>query len=221
MNRSKRAKGRTRNRAAREAALITAAGKLFASRGYEATTTREIAASADCAEGLIHRYFKGKSGLLLALIRLQVSQEVVDLGTKLPLSANIEDEILQLVNFEVEHMWANREFLRVIIPRAIVDPTLGHVISRIGPAQRAKAIAARLRKYEESRVLPDLELEALADSIGIVGFMYGFMRPVLLGHDRRRARDMAIAIAKLLSRNFCYDVTDNFSSRDHLAADPA
>jgi len=45
------------------------------------------------AERLIHRYFKGKSGLLLALIRLQVSQEVVDLGTKLPLSANIEDEI--------------------------------------------------------------------------------------------------------------------------------
>jgi len=66
MNRSKPAKGRTRNRAAREAALITAAGKLFASRGYEATTTREIAACADCAEGLIHRYFKGKSGLLLA-----------------------------------------------------------------------------------------------------------------------------------------------------------
>ena len=216
MNRT-RTNGRTRNRAAREAALIAAAGKLFASRGYEAATTREIAASADCAEGLIHRYFKGKSGLLLALIRLQVSQEVVDLGTNLPLATNIEDEILQLVNFEVEHMWDNREFLRVIIPRAVVDPTLGQVISRIGSAQRAKAISARLRKHAASRVLPDVELEALADSIGIVGFMYGFMRPVLLGHDRRRAKDMAMAIAKLLSRNFCYAVTDDLSGRNHLA----
>jgi len=215
MNRPRNTNGRTRNRAAREAALITAAGKLFASRGYEASTTREIAASADCAEGLIHRYFKGKSGLLLALIRLQVSQEVVDLSTKLPLATNIEDEILQLVNFEVDQMWDNREFLRVVIPRTVVDPTLGQVISRIGPAQRAKAISTRLRKHPESRVLPDME--ALADSIGIVGFMYGFMRPVLLGHDRRRAKDMAMAIAKLLSRNFCYAVTDDLSSRNHLA----
>jgi len=213
MSRPRNPNGRTRNRAAREAALIAAAGKLFASRGYEASTTREIAAFADCAEGLIHRYFKGKSGLLLALIRLQVSQEVVDLNTKLPLAANIEDEILQLVNFEVEHMWDNREFLRVIIPRTVVDPTLGQVISKIGPAQRAKAISARLRKHPESRILPDVELEALADSIGIVGFMYGFMRPVLLGHDRRRAKDMAMAIAKLLSRNFCYAVTDDLSNQ--------
>lgn len=217
MSRPRNPNGRTRNRAAREAALIAAAGKLFASRGYEASTTREIAASADCAEGLIHRYFKGKSGLLLALIRLQVSQEVVDLSTKLPLATNIEDEILQLVNFEVDQMWDNREFLRVVIPRTVVDPTLGQVISRIGPAQRAKAISTRLRKHPESRVLPDTELEALADSIGIVGFMYGFMRPVLLGHDRRRAKDMAMAIAKLLSRNFCYAVTDDLSSRNHLA----
>jgi hypothetical protein len=58
-----------------------------------------------------------------------------------------------------------------------------------------------------------VELEALADSIGIVGFMYGFMRPVLLGHDRRRAKDMAMAIAKLLSRNFCYAVTHDLPNQ--------
>ena len=59
---------RLRNRESREAALLSAAGKLFAARGYEATTTREIAACAGCAEGLISRYFRGKAGLLRALI---------------------------------------------------------------------------------------------------------------------------------------------------------
>ena len=66
--------GRVRNRAIREESLVAAAGRLFASRGYEATTTRQIASEAGCAEGLIHRYFQGKEGLLLALIRSRTSR---------------------------------------------------------------------------------------------------------------------------------------------------
>ena len=73
-----------RNRRAREQALIEAASKLFASRGFEATTTREIAAKAGCAEGLIHRYFQSKAGLLLAIIQARVSQEVVVLSERVP-----------------------------------------------------------------------------------------------------------------------------------------
>src|SRR2546428_9613898 len=114
----KQVQERKRNRFARERALILAAGKLFASRGYDATTTREIAACAGCAEGLIHRYFSGKAGLLLALIRFRVSQEVLDLTDGLPLAPNLQQEILQLLDWEVEHMWRDRDFLRVIIPRA-------------------------------------------------------------------------------------------------------
>jgi len=193
--------GRTRNRRARERALLLAAGKLFASRGYDATTTREIAAAAGCAEGLIHRYFQGKAGLLLALIRLRASREVVDLTANLQCAGNIEDEIVQLVDFEVEHMWNDREFLRVVIPRALFDADLGPIVSRIGPAQRAKAITARLRKYPPATQLPETDLEALADAIGVIGFMYGFMRPVVLGHDHAHSKKTALTVARLLARN--------------------
>ena len=59
---------RKRDRAGKQQALMMAAARLFAERGFEATTTREIAAAASCAEGLIHRYFGGKDGLFRALI---------------------------------------------------------------------------------------------------------------------------------------------------------
>src|SRR5437867_12612450 len=85
---------RKRNRTAREEALVAAASKLFASRGYVSSTTRDIAAAAGCAEGLIHRYFGGKEGLLLALIKRQVSQEVVDLAT-LPLASTMAGGVVQ------------------------------------------------------------------------------------------------------------------------------
>src|SRR5579862_6982017 len=109
---------RKRNRLAKQHALINAALKLFAARGYDATTTREIAACAGCAEGLIHRYFNGKSGLLLALMSAHASQEVKDLSTSLPTEATLEDEIRQIVNWEVDRMWKDRDMFRVTIPHA-------------------------------------------------------------------------------------------------------
>jgi len=189
-----------RNRAARERALIAAASRLFASRGFESTTTREIAAEAGCAEGLIHRYFQGKAGLLLAIVESRASQEVQDLTHGLKAAATVQEEIRQLVDFELTRMWEDREFFRVIIPRLFVDPGLADRISRIGPLQRARLIRERLRKYKACRNFSKAELDALAHFVGVVGFMFGFMRPVSLGHDRARARRMAETMATLMVR---------------------
>jgi AcrR family transcriptional regulator len=193
---------RKRNRTARERALLLAASKLFASRGYEATTTREIAARAGCAEGLIHRYFANKAGLLLAIIKCQVSQEVLDLNARLPLAPSVGAEIIQLVDWEVERMWGDREFLRVVIPRALLDPRLGQVFTRIGPLERTKAFDERLRKFKECRALPDQEIDALAHFVSVLGFTFGFMRPMVLRQDRDRARKMAATIARIVARYF-------------------
>jgi AcrR family transcriptional regulator len=192
---------RKRDRAAKQSALIQAATELFAVRGFERTTTRAIAARAGCAEGLIHRYFNGKAGLLLAIIHSRVSQEVVDLSDKLPLPMKLEDEILQLVDWELDRMWEDRDFLSVIIPRALVDPEIGPVLSKIGPPRHAKAIAERLKRFKQCRSLPDEEREAVALFIGVVGFVFGFMRPVVLGRDRNEARKTALTLANIFVRS--------------------
>jgi TetR/AcrR family transcriptional regulator, regulator of cefoperazone and chloramphenicol sensitivity len=191
---------RRNDRAAKQKALIVAASKLFASKGYEATTTREIAASAGCAEGLIHRYFSGKAGLLQALLEYRISKDVADLAQHVRPARSLEDECLQLVNWAVEHMWADREFLRVAIPRALLDPSFGQMLRRVGPLQMARAMAARLKKFRECRALPDPELDALAQFVTVMGFMFGFMRPAVLRQDRKTAANIAATIAKLLVR---------------------
>jgi AcrR family transcriptional regulator len=192
---------RKRNRVARQRALISAASKLFARRGFEATTTREISALAGCAEGLIHRYFKGKAGLLLAIVESRASDEVRDLTHGLKAAPTLREEIQQLVEFEVARMWEDREFFRVIIPRLFVDRGFGDRISKIGPLQRARLIRERLLKFQECRNLSKAEQDALAHFVGVIGFMFGFMRPVSLGHDRARARRMAKTMASLIVRS--------------------
>ena len=192
--------GRVRNRSAREESLVTAAGRLFASRGYEATTTREIASEAGCAEGLIHRYFKGKEGLLLALIRARTSREFLDMNQRLRLAPSLEEEVVQLVEFELKRMWDDREFLRVLIPRAHLDPHLGPVLKRIGPSRRAETIGERLKAVGRGKNISGKELEVVSHFIGIMGFIYGYMRPVILGDDPAKARELAVATARMLVR---------------------
>jgi len=189
---------RIRDRAAKKQALIRAALGLFASKGYEVTTTREIAASAGCAEGLIHRYFKGKAGLLAAMIEHRVSKEVLDPSQQLRPASNLADEFLQLVDREVERMWESRDFLRVFIPRAIVDPSVGSVISKALISGRAKAISERLKHHESCATLTQDAMEALAQTVEMLGLVFGFVRPVLLGHDRVGAKKMAATVARIL-----------------------
>jgi AcrR family transcriptional regulator len=195
-----RANGK-RDRRAKQAALIRAATKLFATRGYEATTTREIAALAGCAEGLIHRYFRGKAGLLFALMRAHAAEEAVQLSARLPRARALHQEIQQLLEWELNRMWKERDFLRVTIPRAILDRRVGQFVSRVGPGRHAKAIGDRLKHYQgNGTALPDEDIEALANAIGALGFAFGFMRQVVFGFNREQTKALAARIAAIFSR---------------------
>jgi AcrR family transcriptional regulator len=192
--------GRIRNRAAREHALVAAARRLFAKRGYEATTTREIAAEAGCAEGLIHRYFQGKEGLLLAIARSCTSRESVDMSKTLPRPSGLNHEIAQLLEYEIERVWEDRELLRVLIPRALLDSDMTHILNRIGPSRRMHLIRERLKAACDGKSVPDSEIETVAQFIGNMGFMLGFLRPVVLGDERVHAKALATMTAALLAR---------------------
>jgi AcrR family transcriptional regulator len=189
---------RKRDRAGKKQALLQAALRLFSSRGYEATTTREIAASAGCAEGLIHRYFNGKAGLLPALVEDLMSKDVEYIGFRLAQASTLEEEFLKLISWEIDLAWEKRDLFRVFIPRALVDPSVSSVMNQAVLLARSGLIAKRLRRYPQCMHLEPPELEALAQSVGMLGMVFGFMRPVLLGQDRAAAKEIGIAHAKML-----------------------
>lgn len=189
---------RVRNRGARERALIEAAAKLFAEKGYEHTTTREIAAKAGCAEGLISRYFEGKAGLLKKLIDHQISQKQ---STPPALPSTLQEEVRRLIEEEVQLLWDDREFHKMITPIMLLDPSLGRQLSQ-SPDRRAATIVERLRNYKECADFSNDELQALAMSIVGLGFLFGFWRPIAMAQNREHAKRMAMSMALILSRAF-------------------
>jgi AcrR family transcriptional regulator len=54
---------REANKARTRAAVLDAAQRLFAERGYQSTTVREIAEAAGVTERTFYRYFEGKEGI--------------------------------------------------------------------------------------------------------------------------------------------------------------
>jgi AcrR family transcriptional regulator len=188
-----------RNRSAKQKALISAATSLFARRGYEATTTREIAARAGCAEGLIHRYFGGKSGLLFDIVKLHVAQDQATTVER-PACTTLEAEIRKLMDWQLDHLWKEREFLSVAFSCAILQPRLGELLRQHMPA-RAGLIAQRIRFYKHCHFSNDGDIEALAHALISLSFEFGFIRPAILRQNRQQTRNLARKAADLLSRS--------------------
>ena len=59
---------RERQAAARKKRILDAAARVFARKGYQRATTKEIADEADVGEGTIYSYFGSKRDLLLSLV---------------------------------------------------------------------------------------------------------------------------------------------------------
>jgi AcrR family transcriptional regulator len=190
-----------RDKALRQRTLIEAATAVFAEHGYDAATTHEVAERAGCSEGLIHRYFGGKRGLLLAIIESQCVEIVERLGSALPQADSPEEEIEQLLLWHLAGMWERRDLMRVSVSEAIIDPQVGRSVNDSINRRRVDLIIERLRCHQEGgRLRDDVDLEVIAQAVAGLGFALGFMGQVVFCMDRNHVKHLAADIARVLSR---------------------
>lgn len=183
----------------RRLALIEAAVEVFAERGYDAATTREVAVRAGCAEGLIHRYFGGKQGLLLAAIEEKHEALAAGLSAAVAAAGTVAEKITGLITGPMEEMWDHRAFLRVAIARSIVDPEVGQTIGGFIARHRVEFMAERLGAHQRAGALRgDIDIHALAEAISGLSFSLGFMAQVVFGEEREGVRKLALEAARII-----------------------
>lgn len=192
------------DKAARQRALIESASTVFAEVGYDAATTREIAERAACAEGLIHRYFGGKQGLLLAMLERKVNDFTAQYCATAPDRDTLAMQIEGMLLFPLRAMWEQQDVMRVAVSQATTGMAGGGAAARAMSAnlhrERVAMIADKLAQHRAAgRLDAGMDVDAAAETIAGLGFFYGFTQPVIMGLDRaeveRRARQSARIIA--------------------------
>ena len=118
-----------RRRARTRQALLDSARRLFASKGFEATTIAQIAEEADTAHGSFYNHFRTKDEVLAAIFEETLSRQLEILEAR---RGGVEDpaervsighrNLLASVRTDAEWGWL---LLRLEIPHRIVGRVLG------------------------------------------------------------------------------------------------
>jgi AcrR family transcriptional regulator len=86
--------------------LIKVAMRLFAEKGYDGITVRDISAAADVSVGLINHHFGSKDGLREAVDKYFIDQFEEVLFEQRPSPSSLEEGLDQAVEFTEN--WINR-----------------------------------------------------------------------------------------------------------------
>jgi AcrR family transcriptional regulator len=114
----------------RQASIIAAAATLFAQKGFNGTTTREIAKTAGISEALLFRYFPTKRALYAAIIaaRSQLSQLLASVEE----AAEKRDDVrvfTLIAGFRI-HRGADPSLLRLLLFSALEGHELSDMFFR-------------------------------------------------------------------------------------------
>jgi len=192
---------RQRDREATERDLVTAAAVAFAEKGYEKATTRSIAEAAGCSEGLIQRYFNGKEGLLLAVLKHQGSAQR-DKFFERPLCATLADEARELITHGMAVCAERSERIRIVLSRVLLDRAFQADFQRISMRQDVRrSLMQRLGRYVDAGMIdPNMDLDMLTELLLSQIFQLAFVHRELHQTKATDIQRMAEGFATLFVR---------------------
>jgi AcrR family transcriptional regulator len=103
--------------------ILQAALKLFAKRGYEGTTTKDLAKSAGVAEGTLFRHFNNKKAILIEVATAGWVDILTDLLTELSEMGSYK-AVSQVMRRRMLNMRKNSDLMRVCFVEAQYHPEL-------------------------------------------------------------------------------------------------
>jgi len=130
---------RERRIVARKSAILYAAGRLFAEKGYHRTTTKDIAEASDVSEGTIYNYFVSKEDLLFGIMTELTETE--RLGEQLQTSYldGPREFLLTMLQQRHDFLQKNGDMFQAVLSEILVNPELR-------------------RRYYEELIIPSQEL---------------------------------------------------------------
>ena len=134
--------------------IVDAALALFQSKGFDQTTTRQIAQKAKLAEGTIFNYFETKEDIALYFLQLEVDHAIATVrGTPRLRRAPLEEKLFALVEAQLEFLAPHEKFIGAAFVHAL-RPTSKIAFSMQALDLRNRYIAFVHELIQESESVP-------------------------------------------------------------------
>lgn len=188
----KRATWRDQQAEERRRQLLDTALALFAQRGFDNTTVKELSEAAGVAQGLVYHYFRSKEELLFAVLERQSFLPELRRLLAVPPDQPAA-EVLQAVAHDFSALLAEREpLLRLVAREAQTDPRVAAALQRLireSVELLAGYLAARIRAGELRPHDPSVTARTLFYTVVMLrltrtpddGFLPAFVHTLLHG----------------------------------------
>ena len=179
--------------------ILEAAKRVFAQKGFAATTIDEIAQEAEFSKGAMYGYFEGKEDLFFSLIQEKMDDIEERLREVVESSDDPETKIRDLIETHLTFFEEDRDFFQII---ASEQPRLGaETESRLRENMKERCVRS-LDLIEQvmlvgvsAGTLKEIEPRFLAT--GLVGIIHAFTANWILIGGKEPLTDMKPVILEL------------------------
>jgi AcrR family transcriptional regulator len=142
---------RARNKESKQRRIVETALDLFQTKGFDKTTTREIARRAGIAEGTLFNYFPTKEDIALHFFELEVDHAIATVRERKSLrKAPLDEKLFALVQTQLQFLAPYERFIGTAFVEALKPSSRLGVFSHRSQALRHRYIAFVQQLVEES-----------------------------------------------------------------------
>ncbi|MDI3481110.1 MAG: hypothetical protein PWQ97_765 [Tepidanaerobacteraceae bacterium] len=147
----------------RKTQILEAAIKVFSEKGFEGSTTKEIAKKARVSEGTIFRYFKTKKEILTGLINILTENSLFKFIQEVEDSLDTAQALKNLLKLHYNVITQNYQLLKTIFYEMQFHKELREAFYKEVVSNTLAVIKKRLEKSDNIRedVPPELAAETL------------------------------------------------------------
>ena len=181
--------------------------ELFATQGFEATTSAQIAEKAGVSAGSVYHHFQNKKELLIAVLTPLFSTGIQTMADEFITSTfeqkfvTFDDFITTIIADRMTFIHDNIWELRLIFGQLLTNKSLADQIKKIIGAQMAKAVIPTIDRFKAEKKIIDLPDEVICSFI--FGPIISYLGKLILNVDSSKLDEEIQYTSRLLIRSLC------------------
>jgi TetR/AcrR family transcriptional regulator, fatty acid metabolism regulator protein len=147
-------------------AILAAATRVFAEKGYSSASITDIAQAADVSDGLIYKYFENKRDLLENVLRHFYERIIADLEPKVSKGRNFEEKLHVMVREHLQVFVADLDLCRLFISEVrIASDYRGSLIQQLNRRYTSILIKIVDEAIENGEIQRDIDPRLVRDML--------------------------------------------------------